>query len=131
MSNTHIINANLTGAKSGNADLEGSDLTNTDLSFAMLYRTSFSQVDLSGSELSNVEFYDDAIWTVAYYFTSNEPTWDSNMGAAWRNAAGIIAVNAGSNPPISIPEPSALILTVFVIMLVFWRCIFRTAQSGG
>ena len=81
------------------ADLEGANLSNA---------------DLSGSDFSFVMYYDYSAWTDAYYYTDNEPTWDSGMDAAWRLNEGILALP----PTNAVPEPSTLLLALIALALL-------------
>ena len=90
-------------------EVSGADLINADLSGAWLGGT-----DLSGSDFSDVQYYDDANWTNAFYYTDNEPTWHSSMDAAWRTSEGILALA----PTNAVPEPSTLLLALFGLALV-------------
>lgn len=81
------------------ADLTSADLTSANLSYA----------DLSGSILTDTQYYIDATWTDAFYYTDNEPTWASGMDQAWRDSAGILALAP-------IPEPTTLLLALLALV---------------
>ena len=115
----NLRNANLTDANLFSADLTDADLRNailngTDLTGALMWGMDLSGADLSGSDFTNVAYYNDATWTDAFYYTDNEPTWDSGMDAAWRSSAGILALA----PTSSVPEPSTLLLALFGLALL-------------
>ena len=101
--------ADLTGAILWQADLIGADLTGALLTGAILI-----DANLSGSYLSGVLDYNDAAWTDAFYYTDNEPTWDSGMDAAWRTSVGILALP----PTNAVPEPSTLLFALIGLALV-------------
>ena len=114
-----LIGADLTGADLTSADLTGAllwqaDLISADLTGALLTGAILIDANLSGSYLSGVLDYNDAAWTDAFYYTDNEPTWDSGMDAAWRSSVGILAVA----PTSAVPEPSTLLLALFGLALV-------------
>ncbi|MBC21129.1 MAG: hypothetical protein CMJ74_12845 [Planctomycetaceae bacterium] len=110
MRDTHIRNSDFSGAKLGNADLLGSDLTDTNLASAKVYRTVFHYANISGTDLTNLEFYADAEWANAFYYTDNEPIWGANMDPTFRASAGIVALSPGSSPLYPVPEPGTNLL---------------------
>ena len=101
---TSLHYVNLTDASLTNADLTGADLTYADLTSA----------DLSGSILTDTQYYNDATWTDAFYYTDNEPYWDSGMNAAWRSSVGILALA----PTSAVPEPSTILLALLGLVLL-------------
>ena len=103
LSDANLRRAELRLAFLGNADLSGADLSGADLRSA----------DLSGSDLSNVNYY-NTTWTGAFYYTNNEPTWDSGMDRAWRTSVGILALA----PTNAVPEPSTLLLALLGLALL-------------
>ena len=119
MSRVNLSGADLTGAYLGAARLTDSDLTGAHLSYANLRyadlkNADLTGADLSGSDFSDVQYYDDANWTNAFYYTDNEPTWHSSMDAAWRTSEGILALA----PTSTVPEPSTLLLAFLGLALV-------------
>jgi len=117
LSDGSLAGANLTNAYFYNTNLSyvdftGATLTGADLTYANLYDANLSNVDLSGSTL-NVNNYNLAVWSDAYYYTDNEPIWESGMNAAWRLSEGILAID----PANSVPEPSAILLAFLVLPL--------------
>ena len=114
-----LTGADLTGAillaaPMWSADLTDADLTDADLSYTSMLGTDLTGADLSGSDFSNVLLYNDATWTDAFYYTDNEPTWDSGMDAAWRLNEGILALP----PTNAVPEPSTLLLALLGLTLL-------------
>ena len=61
--------------------------------------------------LTNTQYYNDATWTDAFYYTDNEPTWGNSMDAAWRSSVGILALAP-------VPEPSTLLLALLGLALL-------------
>ena len=114
-----LIGADLTGADLTSADLTGAllwqaDLIGADLTGALLTGAILIDANLSGSYLSGVLDYNDAAWTDAFYYTDNEPTWDSGMDAAWRTSVGILALA----PTNAVPEPSTLLLALIALAML-------------
>ena len=99
---------------SGNNLQPDADLIDADLQYAVLSGADLENADLSGSDFTNVAYYNDATWTDAFYYTDNEPTWDSGMDAAWRESVGILALG----PTNAVPEPSTLLLALFGLALL-------------
>ena len=117
LSDTDLTDAHLTGADLTDADLTDANLTGADLSSAVLSGADLWSADLSGSDFSNVYYYDSAIWTHAYYYANNEPTWASGMDAAWRSSVGIVQRSSlGAGSPV--PEPSTLLLALSALALL-------------
>ena len=114
LDSANLTDSRLIGVGLAGADLTGADLTAAFLAGASLAGASLAGVDLSGSYLSGVLFYDTATWTGAFYYTNNEPTWDSDMDAAWRASEGILALA----PTISVPEPSTILLALIGLALL-------------
>ena len=106
-----LNSANLTNANLYSADLSYADLSHADLTGARIWNTDLSDADLSGSILTDTQDYIDATWTDAFYYTDNEPTWDSGMDAAWRSSVGILALAP-------VPEPAAILLALFGLALL-------------
>ena len=96
------------------ADFSFSVLTGVDFSSAWLWFTDFSNADLSGSVFTDATQYNTATWTDAFYYTDNEPTWNSGMDAAWRSSVGILALA----PTSAVPEPAAILLALFGLALL-------------
>ena len=103
--------ADLTGALLSNADLSLANFSDADLSWviadhAVLEQAFFSGANLDGALLIGADLsdsilawalnYNTATWTDAFYYTDNEPTWDSGMTAAWRDSVGILAIDPTS-----------------------------------
>ena len=117
-----LTGADLSGSDMTGVDLSGADLINVDLdgadlSGALLGGTDLSGANLSGSNFSDLAYHDEATgttWTDAFYYTDNEPTWDSDMDAAWRTSVGILAVA----PTNAVPEPSTLLLALLGLALL-------------
>ena len=95
------------------ADFSSSVLTGADFSGAWLSLADFSGADLSGSILTDSIDFNTATWTDAFYYTDNEPTWASGMGAAWRSSVGILAL-----APPAVPEPAAMLLAILGLALL-------------
>ena len=95
------------------ADFSFSLLTGADFSGAWLSLADFSGADLSGSILTDVGYYNEATWTDAFYYTDDEPTWAVGMDPAWRNSAGILALEL----PV-VPEPAAILLALLGLALL-------------
>ena len=75
--------------------------------------------NLSGSFLTNTRGWDNdtTTWTGSFYYTDNEPIWDSGMTPTWRDSVGILAID----PP-RVPEPATLLLSLFALALLpLWR----------
>ena len=108
-----LSGTNLSGADLVLADLSGAKLAMADLSGADLNLTVLGGADISGSILE-VSDYSGANWGGAFYRTDNEPIWHSAMDAAWRTSVGILALA----PTSAVPEPSALLLTLFGLALL-------------
>ena len=109
LSSAYLLYASLPGANLRAADLHYADLTSAYLGSADL-----TDANLSGSILTDTEFYIYATWTDAFYYTDNEPTWDSGMDAAWRTSAGILALA----PTSAVPEPSTILLALLGLALL-------------
>ncbi|MEC8337774.1 MAG: pentapeptide repeat-containing protein [Planctomycetota bacterium] len=109
-----LSGANLLASPMWAADLTGANLSYADLSYTSMVGTDLTGADLSGSDLGNIVGYDVATWTDAFYYTDNEPTWDSGMDAAWRTSVGILAVP----PTNAVPEPSTLLLALLGLALL-------------
>ena len=93
------------------------DLTNADLRYADLVWADLSGADLSGSDFTDTLYYGYATWTDAYYYTDNEPTWDSGMDQAWRDLVGIVersSLGGGG----AVPEPAAILLALLGLALL-------------
>jgi hypothetical protein len=55
-----------------------------------------SRANLTGSNFTSVTYgWGSASWTNAYYYTDNVPDWHPEMDQAWRDSAGILAINPG------------------------------------
>lgn len=121
--------ANLAGANLTSADLTGADLNYANLTKANLTDANLDQVEmdgarlgganLSGSFLTNTRGWDNdtTTWTGSFYYTDNEPIWDSGMTPTWRDSVGILAID----PP-RVPEPATLLLSLFALALLpLWR----------
>jgi hypothetical protein len=115
----HLTELNLTDANLWHASLNGSflnsaNLTGANLTSAQLFYVDLTDANLSGSILTDVQYYNDADWTDAFYYTDNEPTWRSGMNAAWRSSAGILALA----PTSAVPEPAAMLLALLGLALL-------------
>jgi len=106
-----LTSADLRGADLWETHLDGADLTSADLRGVDVWDAYLMGADLSGSQLSGVMFYNNATWTDAFYYTDNEPTWDSGMNAAWRSSVGILALAP-------VPEPAAILLALLGLALL-------------
>ena len=117
LSGADLTDAHLNSADLTDADLTDAHLTGADLSGAVLSGADLWSADLSGSDFSNVSYYNESIWTDAYYYTDNEPTWASGMDAAWRSSVGIVPRSSlGAGSPV--PEPSTLLLALLGLALL-------------
>ncbi len=76
-----------------------------------------SNANLRGSILTATQYYNNATWTDALYYTDTEPTWHSGMDAAWRSSVGIVPRSSlGAGSPV--PEPSTLLLALLGLALL-------------
>jgi len=109
LSDAYLRWASLSYAVLNDAHLQGATLTG-----AALWGANLTGADLSGSILTQAYDYNHATWTDAFYYTDNEPTWDSGMDAAWRTSAGILALA----PTSAVPEPSTILLALLGLALL-------------
>jgi MYXO-CTERM domain-containing protein len=109
-----LTNADLSNSYLDWANLTSANLTSANLTSALLFGTKLTDADLSGSILTATRFWNTATWTDAFYYTDNEPTWDSGMDAAWRSSAGILALA----PTSAVPEPAAILLALLGLALL-------------
>jgi MYXO-CTERM domain-containing protein len=79
-----------------------------------MWGVDLSGADLSGSILTDTQYYNNATWTDAFYYTDNEPAWATGMDAAWRTSVGILALA----PTSAVPEPAALFLALLGLALL-------------
>ena len=63
------------------------------LAGAALAEANLREAYLTGSYLTDVKNWEDAYWADAYYYTDNLPRWQSDMDQAWRDSAGILAID--------------------------------------
>jgi len=90
-----LTNVNLNDADLTDAILTDAILTDAILTDAILTDAILTNVNLSGSDLSSVygSYWSTAHWTDAHYYTDSEPDWHSDMDQAWRDSAGILAID--------------------------------------
>jgi uncharacterized protein YjbI with pentapeptide repeats len=90
-----LYHADLFHAALSLADLTNVNLNDADLTDAILTDAILTNVNLSGSDLSSVygSYWSTAHWTDAHYYTDSEPDWHSDMDQAWRDSAGILAID--------------------------------------
>ena len=117
LQNATLNGATLTGADLDSANLNNANLTGANLTEVLLYDVILSGANLSGSILTSTLYYNDASWTEAFYYTDNEPTWNSGMNVAWRSSVGIMALD----PPNAVPEPSTIIMMILGLSLLSLR----------
>jgi len=103
LTNVDLLLADLSRADLTNANLTNANLTDTDLDDAFLFSANLTNANLTGSNLTTVNGWDDAHWTDAFYYTNNVPTWasgtvwqENGMDQAWRDSAGILAIDPTS-----------------------------------
>jgi len=119
LGHAQLTGANLTGADLISTNLFGANLTTANLSdanldYAFLFQANLFGANLSGSILTDTQYYTDATWTDAFYYTDNEPTWRSGMDAAWRTSVGILALA----PTSAVPEPAAILLALLGLAML-------------
>ena len=92
----NLTGADLSGANLTDARLYLANLRGADLSDAVLEGAYLRGANLSGSGLTAARYWENANWTDAYYYTDNEPNWDSGMDQAWQDSEGILAIDPTS-----------------------------------
>jgi len=108
LSYADLSDANLSGAGMGSTNLSYTNLTGADLTQVILGDANLDHANVSGATFTGAEYWINAKWTDAFYYTDNVPVWDSGMDPV---ALGILALAP-------IPEPTTLLLALLALAVV-------------